>query len=59
MLKEMIPQDEHSLSKLIKNLSGKQLSMLTEFFNKEERFLKKNKSDNRTNLSHQSPTIPA
>ena len=58
MLKEMIPQDSHSLSKLIKNLSGKQLAMLTGFFNKEERFLKKKKSDNRSNLSQQSPTMP-
>ena len=51
MLKEMIPQDSHSLSKLIKNLSGKQLAMLTGFFNKEERFLKKKNNDNRSNLS--------
>ena len=32
----MIPKDGQSLQKVIKNLSGKQLSMLTEFFHKEE-----------------------
>ena len=56
MLKEMIPQDGHSLQKLIKNLTGKQLAMLTEFFNKEDKIFKKNKTfDNRTNLSQMSP----